>query len=482
LIDPANRSIVSAVSRRLLLSAVFLLETLIVYFGLTEQFPTSADDFSYEYQARLLAAGQLYAEDPLYDRAHPLHKCVTINNITDYNGHRFSKYPPGWPGILAVGVALKVPWLVDPVLGALLFFLIAGYVERRMGKELVITTWLLLTTCLFFVYYAASLRAHIATALFLFAAFLTFDAAERCARHARLWLFFTGALLGYSSMIRYIDWFPLGAWIGISLLRRRGFVDLVVFAVAFLLLAAGNLPYDMVLSGYPFRPPAALSDPSGMGGMADRLAVSPFGFVQTGVRLANLIWIFPPALLLVLFWRRYRPTFQIKMYIVLFLMNIGIYFFYPAAGGGPGPRYLLACFPFLVLAVVDLYRWICDEGSARTRKLWRLGMISLVVGNLTFAGLEGYTMYWRRDLERTVQQVRGSKNIFFLKTGTFRTDADDLTRNPPKLSAAENLYSNWCDRPTRDAFVRRFPGRKVFVYEYPGHLWPYIPTANATSM
>src|ERR1700720_3643065 len=120
----------------------------------------SADDYSYQYQARLLAAGKLYAEDPLYDKAHSLHDCIASNNLTDYHGRRFSKYPPGWPALLAVGAALKVPWLVDPVLGALLCFLITGYVERRMGKKLINVTWLLLTSCLFFVYYAASGRAQ----------------------------------------------------------------------------------------------------------------------------------------------------------------------------------------------------------------------------------------------------------------------------------------------------------------------------------
>jgi len=470
------------VTRKLVQSTIFLLAALLVYFVLTQKFPISGDDYAYTYQATLFASGKLYARDPLYDLGHPLHGCIATNCIMDYHGHRFSVYPPGWPALLAVGTALGVPWLVNPLLGAVLCFLILTYIERRMDKKLVNVAWLLVTSCLFFVFYSASTRNHVATALFIFAAFLFFDEAEQSPQRARPWLFVAGALLGYSSLIRYIDWIPLGVWIGISLLRRGRVAELVAFAVGFLLLAVGNLLYDMLLCGNPLTVPAALSGPSTVAGMHAHLAISPIGFVRTAVRLVNLIWIFPPVLLLFVFLGRYRPTPKAEMYLALFLMNIGIYFFYPWGNGGPGPRYLLAYFPFLLLAMVDLYRWICDEKRTRARQLWTLGMITLVIGNLIFTGLEAHTMYWRRDIERTVQQAEAGKRIIFLKTGTYQTRADDLTRNPPVLSNAENLYLNWCDQSARDAFLILFPGRKIFVYEYPAHLLPYIPAKNLRTL
>lgn len=464
-------------TRRLLLCAVFLAEVLAVYVVVTQRFATSGDDYSYMYQARLLAAGKIYAEDPVYDHDEPMHDCLATKCITDYYGHRFSKYPPGWPIFLAVGSMLGVAWLVNPLLGTLLVFLILTYVERQIGKEWVKTTWLLLTLCLFFSYYAASWRAHIATAVFIFAAFLSYEAAERCPRHARLWLFLAGTLLGYSSIIRYIDWVPLGVWIGVSLGRRRKVVDLVIFGVGFALLASGNLLYNLLLSGHALQTPTELY---GALGLHDRLMISPIGLEMTGVRLATLLWVFPPTILLALFCRRYRSSSKVRMYLALFSMNLGIYFFYPASPGGPGPRYLLAYFPFLVLAVVDLYRWIRHEGTPGVRHLWTVGMVALAVSNLIFAGTMTYTIYRRRDLERTVQQAGPGKKIFLLKSGTYQTNTGDLTRNPPDLSAAENLYFVWCEQVTRDTLLQRFPGRQIFVYHYPGHLYPYVPGDSAS--
>ena len=466
-----------SVTRKALVSAIFLLEALFIYFVLTQRYPISGDDYSYLYQAKLFAAGKLWAEDPLYDPALPFYDCVETYCLRDDQGRRFSKYPPGWPALLAVGVKLQVPWLVNPLFGALLVFLMLNYTERQMAKELVRITCLSLMLCFFLCYYAASFRPHIATALFLFAAFLLYDSAQRRPNPPKLWLVGAGALLGYSTMLRYIDWAPLAAWIGVSLLCRKKLTDLILFGIGFGLLASGNLIYDALLSGDPFQLPAALHR---SGATNDRLMISWNGFVVTIVRLVNVVWIFPPVLLLVPFWRYYQASSKAKMYAALFLMSVVIYFFYPASVGGPGPRYFLAYFPFLVLAVTDVCGWLSRGSTPLARNMWDFAVISLIICNLVFAAKEGYTMYWRRDLQRTAALIAAGKNIFLLKTGTYKTVVGDLTRNPPALSSADNLYFAWCTKPERDALLSRFPGYNVFVYEYPGHLTEYSENLRAT--
>src|SRR5207253_9446681 len=118
-------------------------------------------------------------------------------------------------------------------------------------------------------------------------------------------------------------------------------------------------------------------------------------------------------------------------------------------------------------------RGICHDSPPAARHLWNFAIVSLIVCSLTFAAKESYTMYWRRDLERTARHVRNGKNIFLLKTGTYETARGDLTRNPPVLSSADSLYlsCNWDNRLERDALLKRFPGRRVFVYEYPVRLY-----------
>ena len=162
-----------------------------------------------------------------------------------------------------------------------------------------------------------------------------------------------------------------------------------------------------------------------------------------------------------------------KMCLALFAMDVAVYFLYIDAFGGPGPRYFLAYFPFLVLAIADLYRLINSSHSPIARWFWNLAIVAQVVCSIVFAWRGAYIMYARRDLERTVQRVQGGKNIFLLKTRVHHTGTGDLTRNPPALASAENLFFKWCDQPARDALLQFFPGRRVFIYEYPGHLSPY---------
>jgi hypothetical protein len=454
-------------------SAIFLTQALLVYFLLGLRFPLSGDDHSYLYQSQLFAAGKIYAEDPLYDPTLPSYKCLRTICLRDDHGHRFSKYPPGWPALLAIGTKLNIPWLIDPLLGAALVFLIIQYVKRRMGEKWAGATSVLLLLCFFLSYYAGSMRAHIAAALFVFAAFLLYDAAQRRASPPKLWLFAVGAILGYSSIIRYVDWVPLGAWIGFGLLRRRRLADLIWFGVGFGVLASGNLIWDTLLMGHAFQLPATVNGLSGS--TKDHLVVSWRGVFVTIVRLATLIWVFPPVFLLISLRRHYRLSSDLRMYLALFAMSVATYFFYPEAIGGPGPRYFLAYFPFLVLAIVELRRQICHDSPHVMQKSWNRAVIGLIVSSLVLAAEEGYTMHGRRDLERAVQRIGAGKKIILLKTGTFRTSAGDLTRNPPELSAADTLYldSRACPQPELTALLERFSGRNVFVYQFPGHLDPY---------
>lgn len=463
----------------LLLSAVSLLQSLFVCFVLEQRFPNSGDEHSYLYQARLFASGRLYAQDPLYDRADPLNKYLAAFCVTDFGGKRFSEYQPGWPMVLALGVATGAEWLVAPLLGAALVFLILSYVNRRLGPALVVPAWTLLALCAFFWFNNAALRAHTLTALCIFAAYVAFDAGEEAPDPALGPVFAAGAILGFSALVRYIDWVPLTVWIAWRLAARGRWRDVLVFVTAFAVPASGNLVYDALLSGHPLTTPTALY---GAPGLHNRLALSWMGFRVTAARIAKLLYAFPPVFLLALVVRRFPTTPRERVHLGLFLGNLGIYFFYPAAVGGPGPRYLHAYFPFLVLAVVEIYGRVRDERSPGGARLWRSMLMSQVVCSLIFAANETYLVHQRLDLQRAVARLGGESTIVLLKTRAGNMDIEDLLRNPPELASARTLYFAWGDgTPGVRALLAKFPGRQVYTYEYPSRLrrLPAGATAHA---
>ena len=283
-------------------------------------------------------------------------------------------------------MALKAPWLVDPILGALVVYLFLAHVERRHGPEPGRACGTLLVLNGFLVYYAASYRPHVAAMLGVLAAFLLFEGTESRSPRAGMRLLGSGALLGATTLVRYLDFVPMAVWITFCLVRRRRVRHLLLFGAGFVLLAAGNLLYDQLLSGDPFTTPTRLYSAAGI---HDRLALSWRGFVVTGARLATLVAVFPPVLLLLAFWRRHPPSPAARRGLALFGMSVALYFFYPAAVGGPGPRYLLAYFPFLVLAVVDGQSQLAKDDPSRARRFWVAAVCLQVMSSLVFLALEG---------------------------------------------------------------------------------------------
>lgn len=92
-----------------------------------ERVPHLEDEVAYLYQARIFAGGQVVIDIPQPRRAfwQPF--------VIDYleTGKRFGKYPPGWPALLAVGLALGEAWTINAFFAAL-----TVVVVYRLGREI----------------------------------------------------------------------------------------------------------------------------------------------------------------------------------------------------------------------------------------------------------------------------------------------------------------------------------------------------------
>ncbi len=103
------------------LSTWAVLAVVLAAFGLSaavsrapfERLPHLEDEVTYLWQARLFASGQITMPSPAPRQSYwqPF--------VIDYQGQRFGKYPPGWPLLLAAGVLLGQPWIVNSFLAAL---------------------------------------------------------------------------------------------------------------------------------------------------------------------------------------------------------------------------------------------------------------------------------------------------------------------------------------------------------------------------
>jgi hypothetical protein len=348
-----------------------LIATGLIASNLLQRMPHVQDSVAYLFQAKTLALGRVSVPAPRFPAF------FTEEFIPVYHGQWFGKYPPGWPVLLAVGVLLHAPWLVNPVLSAANIVLIYLIGREVYGAGIGLLAAALTLSSPFFLFLGSSFMAHSAT-LFYLSAFtlLLVRWMRRIEKGAddRLSLVPAGFLLGMGFITRQLDAVafaaPFTTLILVPAIRRR------VMAVRWLVLG-GAVPgialllYNWDLTGDPLRSPYSLwwsFDHLGFGASTGMYGFTPgLGFWNTSYNLemlqAHLFgWPFyltlAPALIPFILGRatRWDAVFGLSAGCVMVA-----YIFYWAPGVMYGPRYYYVAIPWFALLTArgleELYRW-----------------------------------------------------------------------------------------------------------------------------
>jgi hypothetical protein len=352
-----------------ILGAILLTASVVAF----EQRPLSVDSVAQLFQARIFASGKVVAPPP------PLIEFfVTPHMIVE--GSWYSQYPPGHPALLAIGVALRAPWLIPILLSLLTAALLYGFAARAYDRRTASVTLLLLPLTPFFWFMGARLMNHISSlagiALFLYA----LARAER--GDSGRWAAAAGAGLGLAFLSRPLEALAIGAvaagFVLADALRGGGWRIGVGIAGGFLAAASLYLLFNAASTGDPLRPGyiELWGASHGLG-----FHTTPWGDLhtpRTGLRnelvdLALLeLYLFEwpiPSLLplgfaLVLGWLTRRWDARL---LAMFLAIPAVYFFYWHRDASMGPRFLYACVAF----VVPLTARALVEG-ARRASAWSL--------------------------------------------------------------------------------------------------------------
>jgi hypothetical protein len=236
--------------------------------------PHVTDSVSYLFQGRILAAGHLYEPPPRVP-------ALFANENVILTATRWcSKYPPGWPLLLALGWRLHAPWLMTPLLLALA---VAGVwlAGRRLYDP---ATGLLAAAALacspFALLMAADAMAHVpalcATAWCLaMIAGVVGAGAEAAGRGRRGTLIAIGLLGGFALLIRpgtaMAVLAPAVAWCVAALGRRHRLAGLAWMALGAAPCMAAMAAYDTVVFGGPLMTGYAVYEPARYARAADAL-------------------------------------------------------------------------------------------------------------------------------------------------------------------------------------------------------------------
>lgn len=191
----------------LLLSLLSLSLTLAFAVGALGGVPHVQDEQAYLLQARILAAGQRVAETPVDGI---LNLQVYLRLKPEY----YAIFPPGWPAVLAIGVLAGAPWLVNPLLSALLPWLAWAAFQPLLPRASALLTAGLFALSPAVLVLGGSMMSHtlvLATGLGALATLTQGRAA-----------LFGGLLLGLMCLARPYDGFLLGGpLIALALWQRR---------------------------------------------------------------------------------------------------------------------------------------------------------------------------------------------------------------------------------------------------------------------
>jgi hypothetical protein len=210
--------------------------------------PHVPDEVLYIFHARLIANGALTLP------AAPTPEAFSIYMIPFRAREWYSPFPPGWAMLLALGIRIGAPWLVNPLLAGanvLLAFLLAQELyDRRVARALI----LLLCGSPWFIFMSMNLMSHTFTlACFLVAALALVWA--RKSGHAR-WGWLAGGAIGTTTLIRPLDGVLVGGLIGLWAIGLGGarlkFSALAGIALGALIISAVMLPYNWLITGNPF--------------------------------------------------------------------------------------------------------------------------------------------------------------------------------------------------------------------------------------
>ena len=171
-----------------------------------EWHPHLADEVAYMLQSRYMALGWLSA--PIL----PVQDAFTPEMVLVDADRWFSIFPPGWPGLLALGQRLGSPWLVNPLLAGFSVILVRLLVGETHGRGTARLVVVLLCTSPWFIFLSMSFMAHTAS---LACALLGAWAVARARRGVPAWALLAGAAIGGLSLVRPLEGVVGGAVLGL---------------------------------------------------------------------------------------------------------------------------------------------------------------------------------------------------------------------------------------------------------------------------
>ena len=436
--------------------------SLIISFGIFQDSIVSSDEWSYLIQAHIFSHGRLAVPSPMhrefFDHIH------IVNN-----GRYYSKYPPGWPSLLAIGVFLGMPRIVNPLLGAGTLLLLYAMGKKLYTSQIALLAPLFALASPYFLFNTASYFAH--TASLFFVALLLFRLMQGWEERSSLYFFLAGLSGSASFLVRPFDQcailIPIGLFLVVSVVRQYlGTHHVVWFGLGHLNGFLLFLFYNTLQNGHPFVTGYHVADQWMERWFGPELWMWEYSVSYLGELLT---WSFPflPMLALYTFFSSSHgrgKQWERCLASILFALIIAYALIAFPEGPGYGPRYYYSGFLAIPLLGAKGFVLLFATVKKRLLILLLIGAVLLNVGvvfpyHSTLAYQEFYEL---NDFERQVKQINPGPALVFLAPDPESGQAP--TRNTIDFQS-KIVYA--LDRGEQNSLLMQaYPGRRYFLYQY----------------
>ena len=163
--------------------------------------PFGADEMAQQFHARILATGRLTAP------TESLPEFFSTWPVLDRGGRWFSQYPIGGPALIAIGVLVGAPWLMNPVLLAVATVALYRFLARSFDETIARIAVLIFVASPMVLVMGASQLNHVPALTFTTIALWAlarWDSAE-AEGELRWAAMVTGASVGMVALFRPLD-------------------------------------------------------------------------------------------------------------------------------------------------------------------------------------------------------------------------------------------------------------------------------------
>ncbi len=478
----------------LVAAAFTLVVTLALAILSYQRHPHVPDEVAYLIQARTFAAGMLWLTPP------PVPSGFSVDLLYFGADKVYSVFPPGWSAVLALGVLIRAPWVVNPVLAALNVVLASIVLHRLYDRRTARIGAILLACSPWSLFLGMSFMAHQFT---LSCALVATMGILNCRSTRRVWwAWLAGAAMGVISLVRPLDALLVAGLLGLWSIGLGG-KRLSVPAILGMVAAAGaggvvNLWYNHALTGsarvFPvmeyfdayygprtnalgFGPERGVGwsglDPLPGHGLTDVVINANFNLFATNIELLG--WATGSLLLILLVIVAGRMNRSDRLLAISAFAVIGIHSFYWFSGGPDfGARYwYLIIVPCIGLTARGVTRLADLIGTPTGHPRATLGAFCLTVMALvTFVPWRTLDKYYHyRGMQPGVPALAreaGFGRSLVLIEGKRHPDFHSAAvYNPLDLESDGTVYA-WDRKPeVRDSLLAHYADRPVWLVAGP---------------